>query len=115
MLLPDEINELLGQIDYKDWQFHLIVDQGKMSIQARFFDRCADTGDTIMQYGRKWQISKHMTKSEVLQTALKAVLTAEEHEAREKFTWRGRAIFGPHIDIEALWQLSGITDAREAV
>lgn len=54
------------------------------------------------QHGRKWYISAHMTEAEVLQTALLAVLTANEHEVRETFLVDGRAIFGPHFSIDAL-------------
>lgn len=43
-----------------------------------------------------------MVKSEVVATAMKAVLAAEEHEARELFKYRGKAIFNPHIDVDAL-------------
>lgn len=43
-----------------------------------------------------------MTVSELVQTALKAVLTAVEHEVREQFLYRGRAIFNPHCDVEEL-------------
>lgn len=52
--------------------------------------------------GRKWRLSPHMTRSEIVQTALMAVLAAVEHEAREEFRYRGEAIYGPHHDIEAL-------------
>lgn len=61
---------------------------------------------------RKWFLSPHMTKGELVQTCLKAVLTAEEHEAREKFLYRGRAVLGPHIDIEALYQAAANSSYR---
>lgn len=54
-----------------------------------------------------------MTRSEVVQTALKAVLAAVEHEAREFFTYNGRAIFGPHYDVDALWKIANQTDERQ--
>lgn len=52
--------------------------------------------------GRKWLISRHSTKSEVVQTAFKAVMTFEEHEIRESFTYKGERIFGPHFDVDFL-------------
>ena len=61
--------------------------------------------------GRKWRLSPHMTDSEIVGTALKAVLTAEEHEARENFLYRGRPIFGPHLDVDQLWELAGRQNA----
>lgn len=52
--------------------------------------------------GRKWFISQHATRSEVVQTVLKAILTALEHEAREHFRYKGRAIFAPHFSVDGL-------------
>nr|WP_315206420.1 hypothetical protein [uncultured Albidiferax sp.] len=43
-----------------------------------------------------------MTPSEVVQTALKCVLTSLEHEARENFKYKGAPIFGPHFDVDDL-------------
>jgi hypothetical protein len=48
-----------------------------------------------------------------VQTALKAVLTAEEHEAREQFFYRGGAVFGPHINVDRLWTIADELDERE--
>jgi hypothetical protein len=57
-------------------------------------------------------LSTFMTKSELVQTAFKAVMTASEHEIRETFTYKGRRIFGPHFDVEALWSIAGKVDVR---
>lgn len=91
------IREALSQLKYKDWEFLLAVDEAWL--QVRFVDNGIPWG------GRKWTLSRHMTKGEVVQTALKAVLAAEEHEAREKFLYRERAIFGPHYDVDRLVDL----------
>lgn len=72
-------------------------------LQASFMAPCAvEGGGLLLQRTRKWQLSAHMTPSELVQTALKCVLTSLEHEAREHFTYRGAAIFGPHFDVEQL-------------
>lgn len=63
---------------------------------------------------RKWYISRHSTISEVVQTTLKAMITASEHEIRENFTYRGKAIFAPHFDVEALSILEVPHDRRNA-
>lgn len=55
--------------------------------------------------GRKWYLSEHMTESEVVMTALLAVLKFEEHEAREAFAYEGVAIFGPHLNVRQLAKL----------
>lgn len=60
------------------------------------------TGAPYPWHGRKWRLSPQMTDGEVVQTAFLALMTALEHEAREKFKFRGVAVFGPHFDIDAL-------------
>lgn len=62
--------------------------------------------------GRKWYLSAHATDAEVVQTALKAVLTAVEHEAREAFTYQGVALFQPHCSLEELVQAARTTVER---
>lgn len=67
-------------------------------------DSCNGSG--IMDcHGRKWMLSKHMTRSEIVQTALMAVLAAEEHEARENFKYMGQSIFDPHYNVNKLLNL----------
>lgn len=56
--------------------------------------------------GRKWRLSPFMTDGEVVQTAFKAVMTFVEHETREHFTFQGKAIFGPHLDIYELVKIA---------
>ena len=94
-----KVRTILDRIRYKHWHFHV----GDGWLQVRFSNEDAEIpGGRYVQYGRKWRLSEHMTTSEIVQTALMAVLAAEEHEAREAFKYRGHAIFGPHLDIEAL-------------
>lgn len=64
------------------------------------------SGEVSTQRGRKWQLSRFMTPSELVQTAFMAVLAYVEHETRELFTYKGERIFGPHFDVEALVDLS---------
>jgi hypothetical protein len=52
--------------------------------------------------GRKWRLSPHMTNGEIVQTAFKALLTCLEHEARERFTYKGVPVLSPHWDIDVL-------------
>ena len=64
------------------------------------------------QTTRKWLISRHSTRSEVVQTALKCLLTSLEHQGREHFHYKGKRVFGPHIDIEAIWRACESLDER---
>jgi hypothetical protein len=109
----DRFRDVLSRVHYKDWTFRVGQDApGLYWLQVQFVAPNNVTGAPVEPWGgRKWRLSAFMTDSEVVQTALKAVLTAEEHEAREKFTYRGRAIFGPHLEVELLWHLTGRADA----
>lgn len=104
---------LISLVTYRDWVFHLGQDAiGLYYLQLKFDAADHDTGGVESWAGRKWRLSVYMTDVELLQTALKAVLTAEEHEARERFHYRGVALFGPHLSLDALMQAAQHTEYR---
>lgn len=109
----DEIKDLMRSVKYGDWKFHVGMHDGPF-LQIKFWAIDNDTGQVTEQCCRKWKLSPHMTKSEIIFTAWKAVQAAVEHEARETFLYNGRRVFGPHIDIDSLWQASATLDARKA-
>jgi N-acetylglucosamine kinase-like BadF-type ATPase len=99
----DTLRRALAEVRFRDWEFYLGDDGASLWLQVRFRAPCNVAGGAPrLVHGRKWRLSGFMTPSEVVQTALKAVLTAVEHEAREQFTYKGAAIFGPHFDVEDL-------------
>lgn len=107
-LTIQQIRKTLSQVKFSGFLF-LVHDgtEGKPSyLQAKFEAPCSISGKWEIQHTRKWLLSPHMTTSEVVQTAFKCVLTCVEHEAREHFTYKGQAIFGPHFDVEALVELA---------
>lgn len=55
--------------------------------------------------GRWWLIEDGATESDVVRTAFKAALTWEEHELRERFRYRGNAVFGPHMDLDQITRM----------
>lgn len=93
-----EMLEVMSNVDFGKWGFIVRPDY----LQVAFQDTDNVTGLMSVQKGRKWRLSEHMTKSELVQTALAAVLLAVEHEVREQFTYRGQAIFSPHYDVDDL-------------
>lgn len=107
----------LKDVRYKDWDIHIRMDGDRPYLQIGFrdFDWTKAGGEKEYQHGRKWMLSPHMTKSEIVQTAFKAVMMAEEHETREKFTYKGRTIFGPHFSVDKLAALcdGGAVDIRK--
>ncbi|GAB4287163.1 MAG: hypothetical protein Kow0098_03290 [Ignavibacteriaceae bacterium] len=116
----ESIRELLKNVEYRDWKFHVeeeIVQRPHFSrgedhryfwLQIRFLEKDLTYRTEIIgvQHGRKWLISAHATDSEIIQTALMAVIAAEEHEARERFRYKGQSIFSPHYDAEDLVELA---------
>lgn len=95
---------VVGELIYKDWSFFIGRKDNVLYLQIRFLapDNGSDKPSLQIQSGRKWMLSEHMTKSELIQTALKAVLTAEEHETREQFLYKNKAIFAPHLNVDVL-------------
>lgn len=107
--IRDRFKNILKRVHYKNWDIlvHPMHDEAKhYYLQVHFTDSVGDSYG-----GRKWLLSSYMTDSEIVQTALLAVLTAEEHEAREQFTYLDEPIFAPHLDIDKLFDLTNKPDA----
>lgn len=105
----EELQQVVADIEHQGWKFVVSEIGEGFFLQVQFL--APDTDDPCgltfsMQHGRKWYVSSFSTCSEVVQTALKAVLAAVEHEAREHFRYRGAPIFRPHHDVHRLWFLT---------
>lgn len=101
-----EICKILNRIIYKDWEIlYGMFNDRDFWLRFRFRDK-----NHNMWMSRKWCIDGRMTESELVQTALLAVMIAEEHETREEFKYMGVATHNPHIAISHL--LNAPTDAR---
>lgn len=72
----------------------------------------AVTGEISVGRGGKAYLSPHMNQSELVRLVFGLFIRYEEHETREFFQWRGRSVFGPHIDIESLWVAAEDLDYR---
>lgn len=101
-MTKQEMRDVVDEISFRDWLFHTDEMGDGLFLQVQFIAPDVKIGVKSKQSGRKWYLSPHMTRGEIVQTALAAVLLAVEHEAREEFTYRGRAIFGPHFDLDGL-------------
>ena len=106
-MTSDTLVEIIDNVSYHDWSFAIGKLGSGFYVQCRFIapDSCGK--DERNWSGRKWYISTHATKDEVVQTCLKAVLTSLEHEARESFKYKGVAIFQPHTPIDELVEIAG--------
>lgn len=95
--LGDRADRLINQITYKSGY---IITFGYVA--GAVYIRVRVTLNGEVQKGRRWLIEDEMTDTEIVLTILKALLTFEEHEAREAFRYKGARIFGPHLDLDAL-------------
>jgi hypothetical protein len=93
-----EIRYVVAGVKYKDWAFNVntAINGGPtLTILFTAYDWYLNRVEA--QMSRKW-ILEPRDESELLRTVWLAVITAEEHEAREKFTYRDKRIFGPHAN-----------------
>jgi hypothetical protein len=85
---------------------------GRNYLQVRCWRPDTLTGVSSWGTGGKAYLSPHMVKSEITQIAFGLYKGYLEHEARESFKYRGRRVYGPHIDVEALWEVCRRVDVR---
>lgn len=81
-------------------------------LRAVYLEKCTVTGKLEKQYTRRWLLSPEMTKSEIVATAFKCIHTSAEHQAREHFTYKKRAIYHPHHDVDRLLEICEERDTR---
>lgn len=101
-MTDDEIAKVVADIRYPGHEFQLL---------ERGTDLALRVGNGTM-WGRKWLLSQFMTRSEIVQTAFLALKTWTEHEMREQFLYKGRAVFGPHISVDEFYEIAGRLDVR---
>ncbi len=112
----DRIVAITTRIEYRNWLLRFSLDKKRGNapfIQWVFEAKCRTTGYVDWQYSRKWYLSEHMTESEIVLTAFKAAITAEEHECRENFLYQSRRVMNPHISIQALMSVCDQEDVRD--
>jgi len=102
-----EIREIVSnccfEYPHEKWNLEVKTDGSRSYLQVHVpYGRDSETGLPIDWTGRKWMLSPHMCKNEIVTTAFKAIMTAMEHEVREMFRYRGVSIFNPHMDPDKL-------------
>jgi hypothetical protein len=120
------------EVRYKDWKF-VVQDQAvivysaenghvqagedtDLHLRAEWHAPDSATGKMAKQQSRWWRLSKHMVKTEIINTAFACVKMAEEHELRETFQYlrhgKWTAPYNTHIDIDTLADWSHDVDVR---
>lgn len=101
----DEIREVAAACYFEQYILAVTEGHGGIHLQATYIEADIVTSKPEVQHTRKWLLSPAMTRSEIVQTCFKLIMTSMEHRAREGFKYRGKRVFGPHFDVEALWQI----------
>lgn len=109
---PLLIQSILSCCTFPNFKFLVFDKDGVSYLQVEHTGPCNVTGKPMTWKGRKWMLSNHMVKSEIVHTAFLAIMTAIEHETREQFHYNGRAIFGPHFNVD---RLHGLTEDPNAL
>lgn len=107
--------KIVATVDYPEHSWIVKPMGDGFYVQLWYIEPDVDTGDMSEQYGRKWYVSRHATKSEIVQTMLLAALTSAEHRVREHFKYSGERVFMPHFSVDDLHRIasSGSTDVRK--
>jgi hypothetical protein len=114
----DTMYQVFCDVSYKDgYGLKLAKDEKDPEGRWYFQVECARpdtvTGEMGIGRGGKAYLSPHMNVSELTRLVFGLFKAYEEHECREFFRWKDRAIFGPHISSEALWGVAEELDFRE--
>lgn len=99
------VRDIVGRVVFKDRWFVVMAKGDGFLLQMRYKEEDVVTGILAEQHTRKWYISRYATESEIVQTALKCVLTSQEHIGREGFFYRGVKVYGPHLNVNDLIRL----------
>ena len=100
----DKAKEILAECLFPDYTFKVETSShtGAVYLQATYLEADTVTGKVEEQLTRRWFLSPNMGRSEIVGTAFKCIITSMEHRTREWFLYRGRAIYQPHYDVDAL-------------
>ncbi|MBL7825125.1 MAG: nucleoside 2-deoxyribosyltransferase domain-containing protein [Saprospiraceae bacterium] len=98
LTLP-RLQAILQRVQAPGFHFEAGRIADKFTVQIRQQVRHTQNGNLEEMSGRCWLIDPSATEDEVVRTLLKAALTWEEHEIRERFLFDGKPIFHPHFKL----------------
>lgn len=109
----ENAKQYVSECKFPEYAFEVDTDsRGSVYLRAFYAEEDTTTGLNAIQYTRKWFISPEMSKSEVVATAFKCVMTSMEHRTREWFTYKNRAIYMPHYNVDELHKICEEREVR---
>jgi hypothetical protein len=113
--LLDRIQALTDEIELRPgYRLRVQGDHRGVFIQIQCWRPDTTTNVYDWGYGGKYYVSQYAIDSEIISACYGLYEGYDRHECRESFKWRGRRIFGPHIDVQALWTVAETLDVRPA-
>lgn len=97
---------VVSNCSHPDYTFAVQADsRGSIYVQGRYLEKDTMTGVLEPQLTRRWFLNYEMVKSEIVQTVFKLLMTSFEHRAREWFKYHDEPVYGPHFDVDALYEI----------
>lgn len=110
----DVAKSIVQDCEFTDYTFAVSVSRtGAVYLQGTYLEADTVTSVVERQYTRRWFLSPEMSRSEIVSTVFKCALTSMEHRTREWFLYKGRAVYQPHYDVDALWDICQKREVRE--
>lgn len=99
-------NTYLSDCKFPEYTLYISIDsRGAAYLRGSYLEKDTITGNVEVQQTRRWFLSPEMLKSEIVATAFKCVMTSMEHRTREWFTYKNKAIYMPHYDVDELHKI----------
>jgi hypothetical protein len=109
-MTPQEIIDAVSSCFFPGYTLAVSIDGINAYIYASYVEADTITGLEEMQVTREWTlVMATTTKSQVVSTCFKCILTSMEHKTREWFLYEDKPIYNPHQDVD---KLLSITEAR---
>lgn len=100
VLRLEDVASIVGQITYKpNWEFLVGIDANRFYVQVNY------TGPEPWKSGKRF-LSAHMCRQEIVGSVFSLIMSAEEHEVREAFRYKGASIYNAHLDPDVLVEVA---------
>lgn len=104
-----EILDIIKQITYKpNWKISMFGYFGTGYYMQLEVENSIDTvtGKVVSWKSGKRYLSEHMCRQEIVGLAYGLIESAEIHEMREWFRYKGASIYNPHLDPDSLVEVA---------